>query len=118
MPRFIILALLQCAFTASGQMMLKIAMNRMPSFSWSRVYFHSLFHNWPFVLSGALVLSGVILWMHILKHYDFSIAYPVSSFSYVIGMLAGSMLLHENIPATRWIGLALILLGLFVITRK
>jgi len=118
MLRFIALAFLQCALTASGQLSLKIAMNRMPAFSWTRVYFHTLFHNWPFILSGALVLSGVILWMHILKHYDFSIAYPVSSFSYVIGMLAGSMLLHENIPVTRWIGLALILIGIFVLTRK
>jgi len=118
MLRFIILALSQCLCTAFGQLLLKVAMNRTPDFSWSRFYFRNLFTNIPFIFSGVLVLSGVILWMHILKHYPFSLAYPVSSFSYVIGMTLGAFLLHENIPYTRWIGLALILIGIFVLTRK
>lgn len=118
MLRFILLALIQCMCTAFGQMMLKVAMNRTPDFSWSRNYFHSLFSNIPFICSGILVLSGVILWMHILKHYPFSLAYPVSSFSYVIGMTLGALFLHESIPYTRWIGLALVLIGLFILTRK
>jgi len=118
MLKFIILALTQCLCTAFGQLLLKVAMNNTPAFSWSRGYFHTLCTNIPFIFSGVLVLSGVILWMHILKHYPFSLAYPVSSFSYVIGMTVGAMLLHENIPYTRWIGLVLVLIGLFVLTRR
>jgi len=112
------LALTQCLCTAFGQLLLKVAMNRTPDFSWTCNYFRTLFTNIPFIFSGILVLSGVILWMHILKHYPFSLAYPVSSFSYVIGMITGALLLHESIPYTRWLGLLLILVGIFVLTRK
>lgn len=118
MLRFILLAFTQCILISSGQLLLKFAMNKMPKFAWTKDYWGGLFTNIPFVCSGICVLSGTILWMHILKHYDFSLAYPVSSLSYVIGMFAAALLLHETIPYTRWIGVCFILIGIFFMVKQ
>jgi len=57
------------------------------------------------------------LWMHILKHYPFSIAYPLSCLSFVFGMLGAWLFLGEPVPAVRWLGVALILAGAYFIAK-
>jgi len=39
------------------------------------------------------------------------------SISYIFMMLASIFIFHETIPVTRWIGVVLILSGLFFITK-
>ena len=46
----------------------------------------------------------------ILKKYDFSIAYPLTSISYVLGIGLAVMLL-QSVPLTRWLGVLLITAG-------
>ena len=51
------------------------------------------------------------------KHFPISAAYPLLSLSYVMGLLAAAFIFHEHIPLTRWIGVALILVGVFLVAR-
>ena len=59
------------------------------------------------------------LWclMYIIKNFPFSMAYPMVSLSYVMGMLAAMAFFHEQIPMVRWIGVFLILSGCVLIAK-
>ncbi|NLA15445.1 MAG: EamA family transporter [Bacteroidales bacterium] len=118
MLKFILLSLVQTILLATGQICLKLTMEGMKAFSFSWSYFKSLFFNLYFILTGIFILSASILWMHILKNYEFSVAYPITSFAYVFGMLAAVFLFKETVPITRWIGVFLIVAGVFFLLKK
>ncbi|MDR0795063.1 MAG: EamA family transporter [Tannerella sp.] len=108
---------LQSLFLASGQVFLKLAMMRMDKFSFTWKFFREATQNWAFAACGASMLLATLLWLYILKNYEFSIAYPLTSISYLIGMVAAIFVFHESIPLTRWIGVFLIMSGVFLVTK-
>ncbi|MDD2641760.1 MAG: EamA family transporter [Bacteroidales bacterium] len=118
MLRFILLSLLQCVLLTSGQVSLKLAMGRMEAFSFKWIYFKHLLTNWYFVLTGIFFVLATVLWMHILKHFPFSLAYPITSISYVFGMIAAYLIFHETIPLSRWIGVLFIMAGVFFLVKQ
>ena len=117
MWKIVPLALLQSFFLAGGQVMLKLAMAASGPFKWSWSFFRSQLTNWWFLGCGICYAAGTVLWMYILKKFPFSMAYPMISLSYVFGMLAAIFIFHESIPATRWIGVFLIMSGCVLIAR-
>jgi uncharacterized membrane protein len=118
MIKLIILSTIQSLFLVLSQIFLKIAIARMGTFNFSWEYFKQVVVNWQLALSGISIVLATLLWMQILKHFDFSIAYPMISISYVFGMLAAVFIFHENIPMTRWIGVALIMLGVIFVAKQ
>ena len=118
MLRFIVIALFQCLFLASGQVFLKLAMNRMGSFEWTWNYFKSLLLNWPLAACGVGFGSATILWFYMLKNFDFSLAYPITSLSYIFGMFAAAFIFHETVPTARWIGVVFIVIGVFFMVKQ
>ena len=105
------LALLQCILLTSGQVLMKIGLTRVGDFSFTWNYFGRLFTNWQFCCCGLCYAAGSILWMYIVKHFPFSMAYPMVSLSYVFGMIAAVLFFHEDVSMTRWMGALLIVLG-------
>lgn len=89
----------------------------MEKFHWTWACFTGLFTNWWLLASGICMISATILWGFILKHYAFSIAYPITAFAYIFGMLAAVFIFHESVPFTRWIGVALIITGVMFIAK-
>ncbi|MBO7598576.1 MAG: EamA family transporter [Bacteroidales bacterium] len=117
MLKLLLLSLSQSACLAAGQVFLKIAMKNAPKFSFTWPVIKDYLTNWNLLFSGLSMGAATLLWFYILKHVDFSIAYPLISFSYVFGMLAAVFIFHESVPPTRWIGLALIVSGAFLILK-
>ncbi len=118
MLRFVIIGIVQSAFLASGQVFLKLAMNRMGSFEWTWNYFKDLLLNYHLAACGAGFGVAAFLWFYMLKHFDFSLAYPITSLSYIFGMFAAAFVLHESVPATRWIGVVFIVIGVFFMVKQ
>ena len=108
---------IQSLFLASGQVFLKLAMMRMGKFSFTWKFFREAAQNWPFAACGMSMLLATLLWLYILRHYEFSVAYPLTSISYIAGMLAAILVFHEAIPITRWIGVILIMVGVFLVVK-
>jgi undecaprenyl phosphate-alpha-L-ara4N flippase subunit ArnE len=104
-------------FLVSGQIFLKIAMLRLDKFSFTWKYFKDFFTNWPMAASGISMVAASLLWFYILKHFEFSVAYPMISISYVFGMLAAIFVFHETVPLIRWFGVFLIMSGVFLVTK-
>jgi uncharacterized membrane protein len=71
----------------------------------------------PVVALGVVLL---ILWMAsrmaLLSWADLSYFLPVTSVGYVLVALAGRVLLHEQITARRWTGIALIMAGVALVS--
>ena len=117
MWKLIFLAISQCLLLCGGQVFLKFALMRMETFSWTWRYFGSLLTNWQFAAAGICYGMAYLLWFYILKHYPFSMAYPLISLSYVFGMFAAILFFHETVSATRWIGVFFIIIGCVLIAK-
>ena len=116
MPLFI-LAIIQSLLLAGGQVLLKFALNRMLPFAWTLDFWKSVFLNWQFAVCGICYGTGSILWFYIIKHYPFSMAYPLVSLSYVFGMVAAMVFFNEPVNLTKWMGVLLIMLGCYFIAK-
>lgn len=117
MWRIVWLAIVQSALLAGGQVFLKFALQRMQPFGWTRAFWVSLLLNWQFACCGLLFGASSVLWMHIVRRYPLSVAYPMISMSYVFGLLAAMVFFHEQVSAVKWAGVALIMAGCCLIAR-
>jgi undecaprenyl phosphate-alpha-L-ara4N flippase subunit ArnE len=118
MFRVILLTILQCFLLACGQVCFKLAVEKIEKFQWIGSFFSKLLTNWWLLASGICLVSATVLWGYILKHFEFSIAYPITAFAYVFGMLAAMFIFHETIPLTRWLGVGFIIIGVVLLVQK
>ena len=117
MLKAVVLTLFQCLLLASGQVCFKLAVEKIDKFYWAWNYFINLLTNWWLLASGIFLVSATVLWGFILKHFPFSVAYPLTAFAYIFGMLAAVIIFHEVVPLTRWIGVGLIILGVIFLVK-
>lgn len=89
----------------------------MDAFAFKWQYFRALLLNWQLALSGLSIAAASVLWFYILKRYPFSVAYPLISISYIFGLLAAIFIFKEDVPAMRWLGVALIMSGVYFIVK-
>lgn len=113
----IILIIVQSILLVAAQSFLKISVELFGKFSWSLQYFKTVFTTWQFAASGICAVTAMLVWMYVLKHYQFSLAYPLLSISYVIGLLAACFIFHEAVPLTRWIGVFIVMVGVYFIVK-
>ena len=100
-------------FTVVGQLLFKKAavdLRNATSF-WAYIF------N-PFVICG-LASAGVasFSWLKALQAYRLSYAYPFMSLSFLIVALLSAHVLGEQVRTTQWVGLGIVLLGLYVGSR-
>lgn len=117
MWRLLVLSIIQSIMLSFGQLVLKLALAQMPSFSWTTHFWGSLLTNWWFMLCGLLFGGASVLWMYILKHFPLNMAYPMASMSYVFALIFAIVFLHEIVPWNRWLGVILIMTGCIFIAK-
>ena len=68
----------------------------------------------------ALLLAPLqlVLWMRVLARTELSLAYPATSISYPVTMLAAVLLYHEKLSACVWIGAILVTAGVWMLLAK
>jgi multidrug transporter EmrE-like cation transporter len=72
----------------------------------------------PYVLGGVIVYGvSTFFWLLTLSKVELSYAYPFLSLSYVLIFLFSWMFFQENIPPSRIIGMLVVCLGVFFISR-
>lgn len=72
----------------------------------------------PHLLVGIICYGfSLILWFYVLSKMELSKAYPMVSLGYIFTMLLGYFFLNEMITATKIVGIALIIVGVIVLTR-
>jgi drug/metabolite transporter (DMT)-like permease len=63
------------------------------------------------------VILSLVTWLYVLRYIPLSIAFPISQAVHVLVPLGSWFVLGENIVTMRWIGIALVSLGLAVVAR-
>ena len=111
------LTIVQSFLLMLSQVFLKLAVMRIGSFQFSYAYIKGVLMNYHLAISGITVGGAMALWVYILKNYPFSIAYPLGSISYIFGILAAVLVFQEHVTMTRWIGVGIIIIGIYFVTK-
>jgi uncharacterized membrane protein len=71
------------------------------------------------IVWGGLILFGLsaIVWLFALSRASLSFAYPFAALSYVLIVVFSILVLHETVPALRWLGVAFIVTGIILVAQ-
>lgn len=73
----------------------------------------------PWVLIGLMLYGvGAVAWIAVLSRLDLSLAYPMLALNFVLITLSSRFLLGEIVPTMRWIGVAIICIGIIFVARS
>lgn len=122
MLRPFLLLLVAIGFTVCGELLLKAGMNQVGVLSLQpdrivpslvRVF------TTPVIVGGfALIFTGSIFWLAVISRIPLSVAYPMLSMSYVLGVAGAWLFLGEAVTVQRLVGVAIICTGVVVVTRS
>jgi uncharacterized membrane protein len=72
----------------------------------------------PIVWGGLLLFAlSAIVWLFALSRASLSFAYPFAALSYVLIVLFSVLVLHEDVPVLRWVGVAFIVTGIMLVAQ-
>ncbi len=74
--------------------------------------------EWKIVLGTAMLALFFFLWLAVLSWEDLTVALPMQALNYVLVALLAKYLLHEEISLLRWAGIALVCVGVILITKS
>ena len=73
----------------------------------------------PAILGGlACYVVSVVVWIVALSRVDVSVAYPLLSIGYVVNAVLALWLFGEAVSPQRWLGIAVILVGVTLVARS
>lgn len=114
-----LVAILSTLLMASGQIILKLGLNRMGKLTekpfWESVV---LIITNPHVIIGAILyVIAAFIWVWVLQQRQLSYIYPFLATTYIFALIGSSLILGEPINWVRWTGVAVIGFGIFLISR-
>jgi multidrug transporter EmrE-like cation transporter len=72
----------------------------------------------PIVWAGLLLFGlSAIVWLFALSRASLSFAYPFAALSYVLIVLFSVLVLHEDVPVLRWVGVGFIVTGIMLVAQ-
>lgn len=104
---------------ACGQVMLKIGLNALSSGESKGMInlFLSASNSIKVWVGLLLYLVSALLWVWILTQRPLSYIYPFLAFSYACVLIGSGLFLGEKICWIQWVGIAVIALGIFLVSR-
>jgi multidrug transporter EmrE-like cation transporter len=122
LTKSILLILLSIGIAVGGQILLKIGMNKIGPININSA--SSIGHLFAGIVKSPTVLVGLflyaisaVLWLIVISAVDLSFAYPFIGLTYVFILLVSKFVLKEDVNPIRWIGTAIITIGVVVISR-
>lgn len=73
--------------------------------------------NWKIWIGSLCYLIPLLIWIYMLKKVDLSFLQPLFSLVYVVTPVLAVVFLHEQAPLLRWVGIAVIILGVVIVAR-
>lgn len=102
----------------AGQILQKAAAAQTQSDRASSLAFVRLLCSFYSLAAMACLGLGVFLWLIVLSRQELTFAYPLLSSSYVLITLYARVVLKEHVPTIRWVGVCVILCGIYLVTTK
>ena len=73
----------------------------------------------PYVFLGITCFGfSAITWLVVLSRFELSFVYPLVSVAYILVAIASYLFFHESVTLIRWLGIAVIVFGVFLISRS
>jgi len=123
MARLLLLILIHDIILANGQTLIKRGMQTL-----EEINLMSLRGIWQFIKfcttnlkiwSGlGLNTTSLLIWFVILSFADLSQAYPLDSLQYIIIAVFSKVFLKEKVSLLRWLGIAVIVIGVIIVGIK
>ncbi|MGE5140649.1 MAG: hypothetical protein ACM3JD_14370 [Rudaea sp.] len=104
--------LLSVALNAGGQLLFKSARLADPGASLVTLFFHC--QTW-----AGIVLYGLsaLCWLWVLSRAQLSLVYPILALTFPIVVGLSAVLFGEPVPVLRWVGVAVIMMGVSLLAR-
>ncbi len=108
-------------FTVCGQLLVKSAsggFGQLPGkFSEVFPFLIKTFSNIKLIAGLGCAVIASIMWMIALSMSDISFAYPFMGLAIVLVLALSPIIFKEVVPWTRWLGVVIVCLGLWVTSR-
>lgn len=121
-PVAFILVITGVLLNACAQLLLKAGTNAVGHFDFSTRNIMQVLPKFMFewhILGGLMCYAiSVVVWIGALSRTPVSVAYPMLSIGYVVNAFAAWYLFGEALTPTRIIGITVIIVGVYLITRS
>ena len=120
-PQVVVLIALLLLFDTFAQLAFKIAVTQLgefPTQNISVIFYYCLqLATNLYVIGGVLALIlALFTWLTLISKVDLSFAHPMTSLAYATIPLAGTFFLNEPLHWPQMVGIALIVIGVIVIS--
>ena len=82
------------------------------------MYLFKLFTDWTSLGGIALYFFSAVVWAYLLTKLDISLVQPILALTYVATPILAIIFLHEQVSVMRWVGIAVIIVGVFIVARS
>lgn len=108
-------------FTVVGQLSVKWAMLEIGtspnSLDLLPQFVVRIFTNVWFIIGMAAAVLAALSWSFALSRSNLSFAYPFMASAIVLVLVFSGLLFKEQIPINRWLGVAVVCIGIFLASR-
>jgi multidrug transporter EmrE-like cation transporter len=116
------LVLVAVLINAAAQLLLKAGTNRIGEFAFALdnlVPVSAKVATSPHILGGiACYVVSVVIWILALSRVPVSVAYPMLSIGYIVNAVAAWALFGESVTAQKLVGIAFIIVGVWLVARS
>ena len=106
------------ALDTAVQLIWKIAAARLPDSFAPEATLAAVIHAPAFIAVAILIIGQLVNWMKVLKLADLSFAQPITALSYISVCTLSALYLGETLDPVQGLGIALILAGVWFISRS
>ena len=115
-----LLLIISVSLAVAGQVLMKKGMMMFGTFPVSQMLtkiIPMVLNPWVFVGFVCFGLSS-LFWLVVLSRLPLSLVYPMVSFAYVLVAILSMFFFKESITLVRWVGIFVIVAGVFLISRS
>ena len=107
---------------AAAQLLLKAGTTRVGEFQFSLENVLpigiKIAGQWPIIAGLACYAISVVVWIMALSRVPVSLAYPMLSIGYIVNAFAAWWLFGESLTAQKLIGIAVIIVGVWLVAKS
>ncbi|ASA26520.1 hypothetical protein B9T62_28965 [Paenibacillus donghaensis] len=98
---------------ATGQIFFKLGLGKIGGVNLNNAW--KAMFNIHIIAGLILYVFATLIWFVVLSRIPLSVAYPIQSIAYVLGLLAALLIFNEPVSAMKWLGMMIIMLGVVII---
>jgi drug/metabolite transporter (DMT)-like permease len=118
----IALFIVAISFGAVGALLMKAGAGSLGNIQLHSVvevadFFRKFLTNLTVMGGLALYFLSAVAWLYLLTKFPISYVQPILALTYVVTPILAIIFLHEPVPPLRWIGITVIVFGVFLVAR-